>query len=143
MTKQVTNHTATTENNFAITTANRAELQNLLGKNYQKDGHLITLEKFFAGREVDLEKVLTYGLPYLPNIINEAGQKDLDLLDGFTPEVVSYYSILSELSFLPSVITDVCLELSAYANGISIEIIPETYSLMTEQVIKEAITWLN
>jgi hypothetical protein len=118
--------------------AHHEELQKLLAE-YEPSDHLIQLERFFADQELDLTATLTYGLPYLPNITETDGTKNLDRLEGFVPQVVSYYEALSRLSFLPETMTDLCTNLSTYANGESIGLDSDIYAFSPTEAIEKAL----
>jgi hypothetical protein len=121
-----------------LTNAFREEFQNLL-KAYEPNRHIDQLKRYFSEDVLDIGEVLMYGLPYLPQILDAHGNKNLDLLEGFVPEVVGYYEILSCLSFLPETITDLCTDLSVYANGASIELSSDVYSFAPTEAIQKAL----
>jgi hypothetical protein len=123
---------------ITITNEQRAQFVELL-ESYEANKHLEKLKIFFTEDTLDMEQILTYGLPYLPNIIDAHGNKNLDLLEGFVPQVVEYYEVLGELPFLPNTITDLCTDLSLYANSQSIEISSSVYEFSPASEIEKAL----
>jgi hypothetical protein len=53
--------------------SHREDLRQLLVE-YEHDKHLAQLERLFGADSLDLETVLYYGLPYLPNIVDADGR---------------------------------------------------------------------
>lgn len=111
----------------------------MLLSEYTENSHLLRLKDFFSHEHTDLEEILLYGLQYLPNISDSTGNKNLDLLNDFTPQVVAYYEILGRLSFLPHEISDLCTDLSLYANGESIELDTRIYELSPKNEIEKTL----
>lgn len=96
--------------------------------NKYSNKHLEYLINKLSNKYIDIEGVIIYGMKYLPDLLNDKGNIDLDNLEGYKPEVVEYFTLLSELDFLKKDICDFCLNLAIYANGESMQINNNVYS---------------
>lgn len=111
-----------------VTDQMRLELGSLLAQ-YPSTELLVELKASFQKPSIDLRSTVEAGLQFLPPLRDETGNQSLECLDEFSPQAVGFYELLGRLSFLPETVSDLCTELSSYANGSSVELNAELFAL--------------
>jgi hypothetical protein len=101
--------------------------------------HITALREMLL-KNVPYAELFAYGSGYLPHIKNEkTGKIELERLDGYVPEIVEFFDILSEIPSLPARLKDVATDLAIYANGESVQIDAYYLHLDPESEIKNAL----
>lgn len=93
--------------------------------------HIVELSNFIKA-DASLKEIFLYGKKYLPNIIDKNGKKDLNLLQGYVPDIVPYFEVLADSDALPYAAKEIATDFSLYANGSSLQIDNELYSMDLE-----------
>jgi hypothetical protein len=103
------------------------------------DLHVLALVNMVKG-EASYAKLFAYGSALLPDVRDKkTGKVDLRKLDSYQPEIVSYFSTLSELPTLPNRLKDLATDLAIYANGESLQTDPYYTNMRPELEIKKAL----
>ena len=85
-------------------------------------------------------ELFDYGMRYLPRIRDKkTGKIDLDRLNGFVPQVVSYFHALSEIPSMPEGLKNVATDFAAYADGESVQTDGYYFKLDPESELKKAL----
>lgn len=98
--------------------------------------HINKLEEFIQ-QGVTLSDIFLYGKKFLPNIVDTDGKKNLDLLKNYVPEILPYFDVLAQSGALTPEAEELATDLALYANGTSLEIDNELYSLDVDQEIQK------
>lgn len=98
--------------------------------------HINKLEEFIQ-QGVTLSDIFLYGKRFLPNIVDTDGKKNLDLLKSYVPDILPYFDALAHSGALSEKAEELATDLALYANGTSLEIDNELYSLDVDQEIQK------
>lgn len=91
-----------------------------------------------------LENIFNYGRQFLPKIFDKkTGLGDLARLEGYTPVIVQYFDVLSELPSLSKNLKDLAADLAIYANGESVQLDSSYLNLDPEAELKKALSTYN
>jgi hypothetical protein len=81
-------------------------------------------------RNASYSELFEYGAAYLPRLKNEkTGKTDLEKLNGYVPEIVEFFDVVSELPSLPNRLKDLATDLAIYANGETVQADRHYYDL--------------
>ncbi len=98
--------------------------------------HLIKLQDL-VNTNSPLRDIFMYGIKFLPQITSPDGKKNLDALTGYSPDIRLYFDVLSDIESLPADIKDLATDLALYANGSSVELDNEIYSMNPTKRVEE------
>jgi hypothetical protein len=85
-------------------------------------------------------EIFRYGAQFLPRLRDPVtGKVDLDRLEGYTPEVDSYFDTVAEIPSLPERLSDLAWELGLYADGETVQVDSYYYSLDCDREIENAL----
>ena len=101
--------------------------------------HFEMLQQILA-EDAPYSKIFHYGAQFLPKLRDPlTGKINLDLLEGYTPEVVRYFDTVADMPSLPGKLQDLAMTLAGYADGETVQIDSDYFSLDPDLEIEKAL----
>ena len=108
--------------------------------NQTGSNHLETLARMLSDNATYSE-LFEYGLQFLPRLRDPvSGQINLDRLDHYEPEIVSYFHAIADMPSLALRLKDLATDLAIFADGEAVQNDAHYMNLDPEKEIKKALS---